>query len=37
MLIYLDANIVQYTADYADFVFDNQIACPVEEPTARRV
>jgi hypothetical protein len=35
MLIYLDANIVQDTADYADFLFGNQAACPVEEPVAQ--
>src|SRR5262245_19511316 len=35
MLIYLDANIVQYTADYADFLCGNQVHCPVEEPLLR--
>jgi hypothetical protein len=36
MLIYLDANIVQDTADYADFLFGNQSPCPVKEPVARK-
>ena len=36
MLIYLDANIVQYCADYADFVFGGANACPVREPSFRR-
>jgi hypothetical protein len=36
MLIYLDANIVQDTADYADFLFGTQADCPVEERVAQR-
>lgn len=35
MLIYLDANVVQYTADYADFVFGKNAAYPVEEQAIR--
>jgi hypothetical protein len=36
MLIYLDANIVQYCADYEDFLFSDQTDCPVGEPKFRR-
>jgi hypothetical protein len=35
MLIYLDANIVQYTADYADFLCGNHMHCPIQEPALR--
>ena len=35
MLIYLDANIVQYCADYEDFLFSDQTDCPVGEPKFR--
>src|SRR5262249_16450563 len=32
MLIYLDANIVQYCADYSDFLFGGQTEYPIQEP-----
>lgn len=32
MLIYLDANIVQYCADYSDFLFGGQAEYPIQEP-----
>jgi hypothetical protein len=35
MLIYLDAQIVQYCADYEDFLFDKLLSCPVGEPNLR--
>lgn len=35
MLIYLDANIVQYCADYEEFLFGDQANCPVQEPRLR--
>lgn len=36
MLIYLDANIVQYVADYESFVFSESPHCPVIEKRLRR-
>ena len=36
MLIYLDANVVQYCADYGDFVFGVTADCPASEPVLRR-
>jgi len=35
MLIYLDANIVQYIADHVDFLCGRQVDCPVIEPVLR--
>jgi hypothetical protein len=32
MLVYLDANIVQYCADYSDFLFGEQAEYPIQEP-----
>ena len=31
MLIYLDANVVQYCATYDDFIFGDTDVCPVTE------
>lgn len=36
MLIYLDANIAQYCADYDDFIFGGLAQCPVTEPKLRQ-
>lgn len=36
MLIYLDANIVQYCADYEDFIFGDSTILPVNNPTLRK-
>ena len=36
MLIYLDANVVQYCADYGDFVFGVTADCPASDPVLRR-
>jgi len=36
MLIYLDANVVQYCADYGDFVFEVTADCPASDPVLRR-
>ena len=36
MFIYLDANVVQYTAKYSDFIFQVCRRCPVKEPKLRR-
>src|SRR4051794_4970371 len=32
MLVYLDANLVQYCADYADFIFGGSEDAPSEDP-----
>lgn len=36
MLIYLDANIVQYCADHEDFILCQADKCPIDEPKLRR-
>ena len=36
MLIYLDANVVEYTTKYSDFIFQVSRRCPVKEPMLRR-
>ncbi len=36
MLIYLDAKIVQYCADYEDFIFGDSTILPVNNPTLRK-
>lgn len=36
MLIYLDAMIVQYCADYEDFIFGHSSKCPTSEAELRR-
>jgi hypothetical protein len=37
MLIYLDANVAQYCADYQDFVFGDSAAPSINEPLLREV
>ncbi len=36
MLIYLDANLIEYTAEYEDFIFQESDECPVVEPKLRK-
>ena len=36
MLVYLDAMIVQYCADYEDFIFGHISKCPTSEAELRR-
>ena len=36
MLIYLDANIVQYCSDFEDYIFGTSESCSVIEPKARQ-
>jgi hypothetical protein len=36
MLIYLDANLIEYTVRFEDFIFLQSDECPVVEPKLRR-
>jgi hypothetical protein len=36
MRIYLDANLVEYTVEHEDFIFQQSDECPVAEPQLRR-
>jgi hypothetical protein len=35
MLIYLDANLAQYCADYQDFILGDSAAPPINDPLLR--